>query len=98
MRPWRQAATGGAAALLLSFQAVAQQPQPHEFSQPNRHKAYVAMGRACSADISRFCPDISPVQLRNIAVCLKPYRSNLSLGCRSSLKSAIGPAQASPGS
>ena len=84
---------------LLPGAALAQ-PAPFASSQPGRQKAYAAMGRACGSEVARFCPEISPVQLRNIAICLRPYRNNLSLGCRSALRAtkpgATAPAQGDP--
>lgn len=53
----------------------------------DRQKEYVALGKSCKNEAAHYCPGISPLQPRNIAICLKPFSSNLSLQCRASLRS-----------
>ena len=46
---------------------------------------------ACGPALSRFCPEltIAPGQTRNEIICLKPYRSNLTSGCRSAIVAPV---------
>ena len=46
---------------------------------------------ACGPALSRFCPEltIAPGQTRNEIICLKPYRLNLTAGCRSAIVPAV---------
>ena len=85
-----------AAWVLLASQAAAQ-GVPYGASPPDRQKAFVAVGKACRNEAARFCADVDGLQLRNVAICLKPYMSNLSLGCRSSVRAATAPAASGGG-
>lgn len=41
---------------------------------------------ACQAEMQRFCPALSGTpSARSQAICLRPYRTSLSLGCRSAV-------------
>jgi hypothetical protein len=38
---------------------------------------------SCQPELARFCPALEPSAIpRNQAICLKSYKTNLSLGCR----------------
>ena len=55
---------------------------------PDRSKAYKQVTRACVEETRRFCPALDPAapQPRSAAMCLKPYKSSLSLACRRAVK------------
>lgn len=45
------------------------------------------IGRTCADGILRFCPELAgTTQPHNQRICLKPYRSSLTLKCRQLLK------------
>ncbi len=56
--------------------------------EPAPRAAARPLGKTCAAEIIRFCPSISetPLAARSQAICLKPYKSSLSLGCRRAVK------------
>lgn len=77
----------GWAALMLALglgAARAQVEQP----APTRK---VEIGRACGPAIERFCPALADAALqpRNAAICLKPYRTSLSLPCRRAVNALL---------
>lgn len=92
-----QTAATGTGVLLLTLWSTAPAPAMAQATEapPGRQAAYVNMARACIPEAARFCPDISGTQLRNIAICLRPYRNDLSLRCRSALR-ATSTAESTP--
>ena len=49
---------------------------------------YRLVAKACVPEVARYCPALeqSTFASRSQAICLKPYLSNLSLGCRHAVK------------
>jgi hypothetical protein len=44
----------------------------------------------CQPELARFCPALTPDAIpRNQAICLKSYKTNLSLGCRHAVNAVI---------
>ena len=44
---------------------------------------------SCGGDVARFCPELSgTASPQNQLICLRPYKSDLSLGCRGAVKAA----------
>ncbi len=44
---------------------------------------------SCADDVVRFCPNLSGASSpQNQLICLRPYKSDLSLGCRGAVKAA----------
>ncbi len=61
--------------------AYAQQPEETQYPRINR-KALAP----CERDRARFCPDLSTTSsAQNESICLKYFKSNLSLSCRKAL-------------
>ena len=60
-------------------------------AQSTRTAAYAQVGKVCVSEVRRFCPalDGAAPQPRNQAICLKPYRSSLSLSCRRAVTATI---------
>lgn len=60
-------------------------------AQSTRTTAYAQVGKACAPEVRRFCPalDGTAPQPRNQAICLKPYRTSLSLSCRRAVTAAF---------
>ncbi len=80
------------AGLLVCTAAAAQEVTPEAAA------AYRRLGRSCAADAARFCPSVAqaPATPRDQAMCLKTYRFDLSLTCRSAMaavKAATQPGQ-----
>lgn len=59
-------------------------------AQTARATAYAQVGKSCVPETRRLCPTLDPAisQLRNQAICLKPYRNSLSLSCRRAVAAA----------
>lgn len=53
-----------------------------------RSADYRLIAKACVPEVARYCPALeqSSYASRSQAICLKPYLSNLSLGCRHAVK------------
>ena len=49
-----------------------------------RAAAYTAVAKACMPEARRLCPSLDEAapQPRGMAICLRPYKSSLSLSCR----------------
>ena len=64
---------------------------PANAQSTTRMAAYAQVGKTCVAETKRLCPslDTATAQPRNQAICLKPYRSSLSLACRRAVMSAM---------
>ena len=48
-----------------------------------------SVARACRTEIPRFCPALTEAAVpsgRRAAICLKPYKSSLSFGCRRAVR------------
>lgn len=77
-------ALGGFAALLPLAGPAAQA------QQASRTAGYAAVAKSCMPEARRLCPslDASAPQPRGIAICLRPYKSSLSLPCRRAVKAA----------
>lgn len=56
----------------------------------DRTAAYAAVGKSCAAETQRFCPALATgvPQPRSQAICLRPYKTSLSLSCRRAVKAA----------
>ena len=54
----------------------------------SRAVAAAAVPRACKPEIARFCPEIDAgaPQARTAAICLKPFKTSLSLPCRKAVR------------
>ncbi|MGI4945596.1 MAG: hypothetical protein ACRYHQ_34375 [Janthinobacterium lividum] len=50
----------------------------------SRAGAYAAVVKACMPEARRFCPSLDETapQPRGMVICLRPYKSSLSLSCR----------------
>lgn len=55
-------------------------------------RAYQQVGRSCAAEYRRLCPaaELAGPQPRAMVMCLKPYKTSLSLGCRRAI-GAVSP-------
>ncbi len=51
---------------------------------PSRAAAYAAVAKACMPEARRFCASLDEAapQPRGMVICLRPYKSSLSLSCR----------------
>jgi hypothetical protein len=60
--------------------------------------AYRQVHMSCAADTLRFCPEISHVTAmpRDQVMCLKTYRVDLTLGCRSALAAVKAATETEP--
>jgi hypothetical protein len=49
---------------------------------------YRLVSKACVPEVAKYCPDLEQKSSssRGQAICLKPYLSSLSLGCRRAVK------------
>ena len=57
-----------------------------------RWKALRQVAHGCRVETERFCPTlVGEGHARDQALCLKNYKSNLSLGCRTSVTAATAP-------
>ncbi len=58
----------------------------------DRAAAYANVAKSCVAETQRLCPALSTgiPQPRSQAICLRPYKSSLSLSCRRAVK-AVSP-------
>ena len=58
--------------------------------QASHTGAYAAIAKSCVPESRRFCPslDANTPQPRGMAICLRPYKSSLSLSCRQAIKAA----------
>lgn len=45
-----------------------------------------AVPRACVPEIARFCPGVGETSGRSAAICLKPFKTSLSLPCRKAVR------------
>ncbi len=56
--------------------------------QANRTGAYASVASACMSEARRLCPSLEGAapQPRGMAICLRPYKSSLSLSCRRAVK------------
>ena len=54
----------------------------------SRTGAYAAVAKACMSEARRLCPSLDEAapQPRGMAICLRPYKSSLSLSCRQAVK------------
>ena len=70
---------------MLSFAPVwAQEASPQTVAKRQ-------IGKVCKAETARFCPALNegtPTP-RNQAICLRPYKMNLSLGCRNAVTTVM---------
>ncbi len=69
---------------MAAWQAAAQTPD----SQSRAH-ALRAVSLSCQAEVRRYCPADLGAGARNAVICLKDFRSNLSLGCRHAVVGAL---------
>ncbi len=70
-------------AYLIAWSPVsyAQQPDQAQYPRTNRHAL-----AACERDRARFCPTLSEnASVQNESICLKYFKSNISLSCRRAL-------------
>lgn len=74
--------------LALSANAACAQDVPTPDAKPARR---MKLDGVCAPALERFCPALAqtPGQTRNQVICLKPYRSSLSLSCRSAVTAAM---------
>lgn len=74
------------AAVALAGSAGAQAPRP------SRAAAAAAVPKACKPEIERFCTEVGATaapQPRTAALCLKPFKSSLSLSCRRAVRAVF---------
>jgi hypothetical protein len=85
------AATGRATIVAALFVAASSAAAAQDVGQPNAPD-YRLVATACQEDYSRFCEHQGdPVPSPRIqAICLKNFRSDLSLGCRRALAAVSG--------
>jgi hypothetical protein len=57
-------------------------------AEPAASSVYRTLAKTCAGEITRLCPAVSasPYATRSQAICLKPYKFDLSLGCRRAVK------------
>lgn len=61
-------------------------------TDPGRVRAMSRLASACPEDVERFCPYLeAEAGGREQLICLRPYRSSLSLGCRTAVNAALQP-------
>ena len=77
------------AVLALSASAALAQDVPAPDAKPAARR--MKLDGVCAPALERFCPALAetPGQTRNQVICLKPYRSSLSLSCRSAVTAAM---------
>ena len=65
---------------------------PAQAQSASRTAGYAAVAKSCMPEAQRLCPSLegSTPQPRGIAICLRPYKSSLSLSCRRAVK-AVSP-------
>jgi hypothetical protein len=58
--------------------------------QASRTGAYAGVAKSCVPEARRLCPSLDAVspQPRGMVICLRPYKSSLSLSCRQAVKAA----------
>lgn len=58
----------------------------------DRTASYAAIAKSCVAETQRLCPALATglPQPRSQAICLRPYKTSLSLSCRRAIK-AVSP-------
>lgn len=56
----------------------------------SRAGAYASVAKSCVPEARRLCPSLDAVtpQPRGMTICLRPYKSSLSLPCRQAIKAA----------
>lgn len=74
----------------LAWPALAQdEPAP----APPSAAALKRVARSCTADAARFCPALlgrpGAASPRSQAICLRPYRTSLALGCRAAVTAVL---------
>lgn len=77
------------AATLAGFAPPASADPGQPATRSDREHGYAALGKTCRSELDRFCPDVGPGQFHSMAICLKPFSSNLSLGCRAALRNTM---------
>lgn len=80
--PVRCAVLACIAAAALAGPASAQAPKP------SRGIAANAVPKACKPETERFCPEVG-ASGRSAAICLKPFKSSLSLSCRRAVRAVF---------
>ena len=56
---------------------------------PTPESLRLRVSASCGGDVARFCPELSATPSpQNQLICLRPYKSDLSLGCRGAVKAA----------
>ena len=81
-----------AVALLVAFHAIgaasAQMLQGTP-AAPTPESLRLRVSARCGGDVARFCPELSGTPSpQSQLICLRPYKSDLSLGCRGAVKAA----------
>jgi hypothetical protein len=81
------------AAVLAAGAATA--PAQERSEADARAAAYRVVASSCAAEIARFCPQTVQTSTfpRDKVICLRPYRNDLSPGCRRAMTAATKPAE-----
>lgn len=78
---------------LLAILALPTLARAQEAAGPPPPPAAAALRRvakSCKAETERFCPALTGTPSpRSQAICLRPYRTSLSLGCRGAVNAVI---------
>lgn len=74
--------------LLAAGPAVAQ-GQTNPADAVMQRQALASVAKSCAADIERLCPSLSNPSARDEAICLRPLKADLSLGCRHAVSTAF---------
>ncbi len=76
--------------VLAGFAVLLPIAGPAWAQQTNRTGAYASVAKSCVPEARRLCPSLDAItpQPRGMAICLRPYKSSLSLSCRQAVKAA----------
>ena len=88
---WRCIFAAVVLALVSPLVLLPASPKAHAQSEPSDAGAKRRIAGACRAETLRFCPafeDRTPTP-RNLAICLKSYKTSLSFNCRSAVNAVM---------
>ena len=75
---------------MIAFGALGATAACAQAPAPSPAAALRRVATTCKGEVVRFCPALrDSVSARDMLICLRPYRSDLSLGCRGAIN-AVG--------
>ncbi len=78
--------------VLVSFLLIAPLPggpAPAAAQEQTRSSLLARVAKSCQPETVRFCPELGEKPMpQDQLICLRPYKINLSLNCRSAIQSA----------